>query len=84
MCLRVAMVYFFEYLRKYNLLFKVYICVTPYDEINCEAPNEIADSVAKLLYDCMVKAGSFFCTRCKLDADISYDENGNLPTYWIH
>ena len=84
MCLRVAMVYFFEYLRKHDLLFKVYICVTPYDEINCEAPNEIADSVAKVLYDCMVKAGSFFCTRCKLDADISYDENGNLPTYWVH
>lgn len=84
MCLRVAMINFFEYLRTNNLLFKVYICVTPYDEINCEAPEDIADNVAKVLYDCMVKAGSYFCTKCKLDADISYDENGNLPTYWIH
>lgn len=84
MCLRVAMVNFFEYLRTNNLLFKVYICVTPYDEINCEAPEDIANNVAKVLYDCMVKAGSYFCTKCKLDADISYDENGNLPTYWIH
>ena len=53
-------------------------------EWNIEAPAEIANDVVKVLYDCMVKAGSFFCTRCKLDADISYDENGNLPTYWVH
>lgn len=84
MCLRVSMINFFEYLRNNNLLFKVLICVTPYDEINCEAPAEIADTVVKVLYNCMVKAGSYFCTRCKLDADISYDKDGNLPTYWIH
>lgn len=84
MCLRVSMINFFEYLRNNNLLFKVLICVTPYDEINCEAPAEIADTIVKVLYNCMVKAGSYFCTRCKLDADISYDKDGNLPTYWIH
>ena len=84
MCLRVSMINFFEYLRNNNLLFKVLICVTPYDEINCEAPAEIANDVAKVLYNCMIKAGSYFCTRCKLDADISYDKDGNLPTYWIH
>ena len=84
MCLRVSMINFFEYLRNNNLLFKALICVTPYDEINCEAPAEIANDVAKVLYNCMIKAGSYFCTRCKLDADISYDKDGNLPTYWIH
>ena len=84
MCLRVSMINFFEYLRNNNLLFKVLICVTPYDEINCEAPAEIANDVVKALYNCMIKAGSYFCTRCKLDADISYDKDGNLPTYWIH
>ena len=84
MCLRVALIYFFEYLRNRNLLFKVKICVCPYDEVNCEAPSEIAEEVAQTLYNCMVRAGSFFCTRCKLDADISRDEFGNLPTYWIH
>ena len=84
MCLRVSMINFFEYLRNNNLLFKVLICVTPYDEINCEAPSEIANDIAKVLYNCMIKAGSYFCTRCKLDADISYDKDGNLPTYWIH
>ena len=84
MCLRVSMVNFFEWLRKNNLFFRVKICVTPYDEINCEAPAEIADEVANELYNCMVKAGAYFCTRCKLDADISRCDDGSLPTYWIH
>lgn len=84
MCLRVSLVNFFEYLRKNNLLFKVKICVIPYDEINVEAPEEIAEDIAKVLYNCMVKAGSYFCTRCKLDADISRLEDKTLPTYWIH
>jgi DNA polymerase I-like protein with 3'-5' exonuclease and polymerase domains len=84
MCLRVSMINFFEYLRTNNLLFKVLICVTPYDEINCEAPKDIAEEIATNLYNCMVKAGAFFCTRCKLDADISRNEDGSLPTHWVH
>lgn len=84
MCLRVSMINFFEYLRKNNLLFKVLITITPYDEINIEAPKEISEEVADILYNCMVKAGSYFCTRCKLDAEISRDKEGNLPNYWIH
>lgn len=84
MCLRVSLINFFKYLRDNNLLFKVLITVIPYDEINCEAPKEIADQIAKVLYNCMVKAGAYFCTRCKLDADISTLEDRSLPTYWIH
>ena len=84
MCLRVSLINFFEWLRQKNLLFKVLICVTPYDEINCEAPEEISEEVAKTLYNCMIKAGEFFCERCKLDADISRLPNGDLPNYWIH
>ena len=49
-----------------------------------EAPEDIAEEVASKLYDCMVKAGAYFCTRCKLDADISKLDDGTLPTYWIH
>ena len=83
-CLRESLILFFDYLRQNDLLFKVLITIIPYDEINCEAPAEIADGIAKVLHSCMVKAGSYFCTRCKLDADISYGEDGTLPTYWIH
>lgn len=53
-------------------------------EINCEAPEEIAENITKILYECMVNAGAYFCTRCKLDADVSRLEDGTLPTYWIH
>lgn len=84
LCLRVSLIYFWEYIVKNSLFNKVRICITPYDEINCEAPKEIAEEVAQILYDCMIKAGKFFCTRCKLDADISRLEDGSLPTYWIH
>lgn len=84
MCLRKSMILFFDYLRKNNLIFKVKICIAPYDEINCEAPAEIAEEVAATLHECMVKAGSYFCTRCKLDADISRNEDGTLPNHWVH
>jgi hypothetical protein len=75
------MINFFKYIKENNLLNIVKICVTPYDEINCEAPEEIAEEVASKLYQCMVKAGSYFCTKCKLDADISRLPDGSLPAY---
>lgn len=53
-------------------------------EINCEAPEEIAEDIANKLYTCMIKAGEFFCTKCKLDAEISRLKDGSLPTFWIH
>lgn len=84
MCLRFSLIYFFEYLRENKLLNRVKICVPPYDEINCEAPKEIALDVAKKLHECMVKAGAIFCTRCKLDADISFNSDGTLPDHWVH
>lgn len=84
MCLRFSMIYLWEYIVNNNLIGKIKICVTPYDEINIEAPEEMAEEVANKLYDCMVKAGAIFCTRCKLDADISRLEDGSLPSYWVH
>lgn len=84
LCYKVSMVNFFEYLRHNDLLFKVLITVTPYDEINCEAPEEIAEDVAKTLHEIMVNAGAYFVKKVKLDADISRLEDGSLPTYWVH
>ena len=84
LCYKVSMVNFFEYLRANNLLFKVLLTVTPYDEINCEAPENIAEEIANTLHSIMVKAGAYFVKRVKLDADISRLEDGSLPTYWVH
>lgn len=90
-CAKLALVNFYYWLLEKNYIFKVKITIIPYDEINCEAPEDIANEVAQTLYNFMVKAGAIFCTRCKLDADISWDKDenhkdieGKLPTYWIH
>lgn len=84
MCLRVALINLFNYICENDLFGIVKINVTPYDEINCEAPEAIAEQIAQEVYNCMVKSGAIFCTRCKLDADVSRDASGALPTYWIH
>ena len=84
LCYMVSMINFFEYLRSKDLLFKVLITVTPYDEINCEAPEDIAEDIASTLYTIMVKAGAYFVHKVKLDADISRLKDGSLPNYWIH
>lgn len=84
MCLRVSLINFFKWICDNNLFDKVKIMIIPYDEINCEAPKEIGEEVAQKLYECMRKAGDYFCERCKLDAEISRLPDGNLPTYWIH
>lgn len=83
-CLRLSLIYFWDYIVHNHLFNVVYISIIPYDEVNCEAPEEIAEEVAQTLHRCMVKAGEYFCTRCKLDADISRLKDGSLPTYWIH
>lgn len=84
MCLRVALINFFNYICDNGLLGKVKITITPYDEINCEAPEAIAEDVAQEVHKDMVKSGAIFCTRCTLDADMSRLKDGSLPTYWIH
>lgn len=84
LCMKTAMINFFEWLRKKDLLFKVLLCVMPYDEVCFEAPDDVADECANKMRDCMVKAGAYFVTKCRLDAEISYDKNGKLPNYWIH
>lgn len=71
MCLRVTLVNFFNWIVDNGLFDVVKITIPPYDEVNCEAPVEIADEVALKLHEIMKKAGAYFCTRCVLDADLS-------------
>lgn len=81
---KVATVYFWNKILENGWFDKVKLCIPVHDEWDIEAPNDIAQEVADTLHSCMVKAGAFFCTRCKLDAEISYNEDGSLPNYWIH
>lgn len=83
-CSKIALVNFFNWIIKEGLFNKVKITIIPYDEVNCEAPADIAEAVASKLYECMINSGKIFCTRCKLDADISRLPDGTLPEYWVH
>ena len=84
MCLRVALINFFNYICDNNFFNIVKITITPYDEINCEAPAYIAEAIAEEVHKDMVKAGAIFCTRCTLEADTSRLKDGSLPDYWVH
>lgn len=84
LCIQVAMINFFEYLRSHNLLFKVLLTVLPYDEICCETPKEIAEEIASVLKNCMVEAGAYFVSRVKLGAELSRNKDGSLPDHWVH
>lgn len=53
-------------------------------EINCEAPEEIAEEIASKLHEIMVKAGKFFVKKCNLEATVSRLEDGSLPDHWVH
>ena len=81
---KIAMIKFFNWIIKEGLFKKVLLTIIPYDECNCEAPNDVAEKVASKLHEFMVDAGNMLTTHVKLDADISRLDNGELPTYWIH
>lgn len=75
---KLASIKLFNWLRKNNLLFTVKYCIPVHDEINLEAPDEIAQEVADILVKCMVSAGKPFCTRAHLGADVEVGD------HWIH
>lgn len=81
---KVATVYFWNKILENGWFDKVKLCIPIHDEWDIEAPESIAEEVAQTLHACMVKAGAFFCTRCRLDADISRLDDGSLPTCWVH
>ena len=81
---RVAATYFWYEILNHNWFNIVKMCIPVHDEFDVEAPKEIAEEVAEILHKCMVDAGSFFSTRCKLDADVSRLKDSSLPDYWVH
>lgn len=65
---KLAGIYFFEYLVKNNLLFKVLICNIIHDEFVSEAPEELGATIAEELQKAMERAGDVFCKTVKLKA----------------
>lgn len=81
---KLASIKFFNWIVNHNYQNIVKVCIVAHDEINCEAPDDIAMMVADTLTKCMIAGGKPFCPNVYLGADLALDENGNLPNYWIH
>lgn len=83
-CFKLAAILFFKWIVKNNYQNIVKICIPIHDEINCEAPEDIAEKVALVLQQCMERGAKPFCTKVALPADVSRLKDGSLPDYWIH
>lgn len=81
---KLASIKFFNWIVSNNYQNIIKVCIVAHDEINCEAPDDIAMMVADTLTKCMIAGGKPFCPNVYLGADLALDENGNLPNYWIH
>lgn len=82
--LKIALVNFFWWVVRNGYFKKVLFCINAHDELNNEAPEEIAELVATTMHKYMVDAGKFICKIVPLDAEISRLSDGTLPNYWIH
>lgn len=78
MCFKLAMIKLFNWIRENNYLNIVKICTVVHDEINLEAPEEIAQKVSEVLVKCMVEGGKPFCPNVYLGADAT------IGDHWIH
>ena len=66
---KLAGIYMFRYLQNNNLLFKVLMPNVVHDELHLECGKDKAEELAKVLKDCMEKAGDKFCKTIKLKAE---------------
>lgn len=71
MAFKLAMIKLFNWIMNNNLIDIVLLCVTPYDEINLECPESIAEDIANVLVKCLADGGKPFCTRVHLGADVA-------------
>jgi len=63
-----AGILYYRHLLEENLLFKVKIAIICHDEFLIEVPEELAEQEAKILKECMEKAGELYCQTIKLTA----------------
>lgn len=68
---KLATIKFFNWLVSHNYQNVIKICVVAHDEINLEAPEEMAEDVAQLLMQCMIAGGKPFCPNVFLGADVA-------------
>ena len=77
-CLKLAMVMFFNWILKNNYFNKVLLCDLVHDEAVIEAPKEIADETFKQLKFFMEKATATLCKKLPIPAEPA------IGDHWIH
>jgi DNA polymerase-1 len=75
---KLAGIYFFEYLEKNNLIFKVLLPNVVHDEWIVECPLDLSEKLSKVLQESMERAGDVFCKTIKLKAEPC------ITKYWKH
>lgn len=75
---KLAGIYYYRHLLEADLLFKCKIAIICHDEYLIEVPKELAEQEAKVLKDCMERAGDFYCKRIKLTATPA------ITDHWAH
>lgn len=78
MMTKMAAMYIFNDLEKSGLLFKVKIHNLVHDEILVGAPKELAEPIAKMVVDNMVKASNYFVTVVQMSA------KPLIGNHWVH
>ena len=68
---KLAMIKLFNWIVANNYQNIVKIAAVVHDEINLEAPEEIAEMVGEILVKCMIAGGKPFCPNVYLGADIA-------------
>ena len=66
---KLAGIYMFRYLKDNDLLFKVLMPNVVHDELIIECSTDKAESLAKILQNCMERAGDKFCKTIPLKAE---------------
>lgn len=77
-CFKLSMIKLFNWIKSNNYLNIVKICTVVHDEINLEAPEDIAEEVGNILVKCMIAGGKPFCPNVYLGADVT------IGDHWIH
>jgi DNA polymerase-1 len=75
---KLAGVYFYRYIIENNLMFIVKLPNVVHDEWIVECPEEMAESISKVLQECMERAGDVFCKTIKLRAEPC------ITRFWKH
>ena len=75
---KLAGVYFYRYIIENNLMFIVKLPNVVHDEWIVECPEEMAESISKVLQECMERAGDVFCKTVKLKAEPC------ITRFWKH